>query len=137
MCFNTSADKWAFCVPLALSITIPGPPTGMQQQIAQLAGNAMIDNLFGDKIPPSLAGALSVNLVIDVYGECNTRVDGDLRARRMAAREFFVPGGASEGGVLPPNLADSLEGQATEADFDTGLTAALAVSREKEVQYSA
>lgn len=82
-------------------------PTGMQQQIAQLAGNAMIDNLFGDKIPPSLAGALSVNLVVDIYGECNTRVDGDLRARRTQAREIFVPGGLSEGGILPPNLADS------------------------------
>ena len=82
-------------------------PTGMQQQISQLAGNAMIDNLFGDKIPPSLAGALSVNLVVEIYGECNTRVDGDLRARRTQAREIFVPGGLSEGGILPPNLADS------------------------------
>ena len=82
-------------------------PTGMQQQISQLAGNAMIDNLFGDKIPPSLAGALSVNLVVGIYGECNTRVDGDLRARRTQAREIFVPGGLSEGGILPPNLADS------------------------------
>ena len=82
-------------------------PTGMQQQIAQLAGNAMIDNLFGDRIPPSLAGALSVNLVVEVYGECNTRVDGDLRARRTQAREMFVPGGLSEGGILPPDLADS------------------------------
>lgn len=82
-------------------------PTGTSQQIAQLAGNSLFDNLYGDKIPPSLAGALSVNLVIDVYGECNTRVDGDLRARRTEAREIFVPGGASEGGVLPPHLADS------------------------------
>lgn len=82
-------------------------PTGMQQQISQLAGNAMIDNLFGDKIPPSLAGALSVNLVVEIYGECNTRVDGDLRARRTQAREIFVPGGLSEGGILPPDLADS------------------------------
>ncbi|MEM6567460.1 MAG: hypothetical protein AAF957_03565 [Planctomycetota bacterium] len=82
-------------------------PTGMQQQIAQLAGNALVDNLYGSKIPPSLAGAFAVNLVIDIYGECNTRVDGDLRARRTEAREVFVPGGQSEGGVLPPNLADS------------------------------
>lgn len=82
-------------------------PTGMEQQITQLAGNSMLDNLFGDKIPPSLAGALSVNLVIDVYGECNTRIDGDLRSRRTQAREIFVPGGLSEGGILPPNMADS------------------------------
>jgi len=82
-------------------------PTGMEQQLTQLAGNAMLDNLYGDKIPPSLAGAFSVNLVIDIYGECNTRIDGDLRARRTEAREIFVPGGLSEGGILPKNMADS------------------------------
>ncbi|MEM9800010.1 MAG: hypothetical protein AAGA20_06760 [Planctomycetota bacterium] len=82
-------------------------PTGMQQQIAQLAGNTLFDNMYGEKIPPSLAGAFSVNNVIDIYGECNTRIDGDLRVRRSEALEIFVPGGRSEGGVLPPNLADS------------------------------
>ncbi|MCP3917587.1 MAG: hypothetical protein GY711_18740 [bacterium] len=82
-------------------------PTGMEQQVVQLAANSMIANYFGDAVPPSLAGAMAVNLVIDGYGECNTRVDGDLRARRTSAREMFVPGGQSEGGVLPPNLADS------------------------------
>ncbi len=82
-------------------------PTGMEQQVAQLATGAMLDNLYGSKIPPSLAGAIAVNLVIDVYGECNTRVDGDLKSRRTEAREVFVPGGLSEGGILPPLMADS------------------------------
>jgi hypothetical protein len=81
--------------------------TGLEQQIVQLATNSMLANYFGDSIPPTLAGGLAVNLVIDVYGECNTRADGDLRARRTSAREVFVPGGNPNGGILPPNLADS------------------------------
>ena len=81
--------------------------TGLEQQICQLASLGLFDNYFGGRIPPAVAGGLSVNLVIDLFGECNTRVDGDLRERRKEAREMFVPGGLSEGGVLPPNLADS------------------------------
>ena len=81
--------------------------TGLEQQIAQIASNSMLDNIFEDNVPPSLIGGLSLNLVIELFGECNTRVDGDLRARRTDAREFFVPGGLSEGGRLPPNMADS------------------------------
>jgi len=81
--------------------------TGMEQQIVQLAANSMFANYYGESVPPSLAGSLAVNLVIDMFGECNTRVDGDLRARRTSARELFVPGGNPAGGILPPNLADS------------------------------
>ena len=81
--------------------------TGMQQQVVQLSANSLLDNYFGERIPPSLAGALSINLVIDTFGVCDTRVDGDLRERRTMAREIFVPGGMSEGGRLPPNWADS------------------------------
>lgn len=81
--------------------------TGLEQQICQLAALGLFDNYFGGRIPPIVAGGLSVNLVIDLFGECNTRVDGDLRERRSDAREVFVPGGLSEGGILPPNLADS------------------------------
>ena len=81
--------------------------TGLEQQIVQLAANSLFANYYGESVPPSLAGALAVNLVIDLYGECNTRVDGDLRARRTDAREMFVPGGNPDGGILPPNLADS------------------------------
>ena len=82
-------------------------PRGMEQQVAQLAANSLIDSTFGARIPPSLAGALAVNLTIDIFGECETRADGDLRARRTEAYEMFVPGGASEGGILAPNSAQS------------------------------
>jgi len=82
-------------------------PTAMEQQVVQLAANAMITNLYGDRIAPALVGAMAINLVIDLFGECATRVDGDLRERRTEAREVFIPGGQSQGGMLPPNFANS------------------------------
>lgn len=96
-------------------------PTGLVQQAAQLCANSMLDNLYGERVPPSLAGALAINLVIELYDECNTRVDGDARERRTQAREVFVPGGASEGGVLPPHLADSRWRIGGGADFFAGV----------------
>lgn len=82
-------------------------PTAMQQQVVQLAANSLITSLYGERVPPALVGAMAINLVIDLYGECATRVDGDLRQRRTEAREVFIPGGQSEGGMLPPNFANS------------------------------
>lgn len=76
-------------------------------QISQLAALSLVDNYFGDRIPPAFAGAMAINLVIDVFGSCNTRVDGDLSERRTDAREMFVPGGLSQGGILPMVTADN------------------------------
>lgn len=78
----------------------------LEQQIVQLATNALLDNWYGAKISPTLANGLSVNLVVDLYGECNTRVDGDLRERRTEAVEIFIPG-VLDDGYLPKQLADS------------------------------
>jgi hypothetical protein len=82
-------------------------PTAMQQQVVQLAANSLITSLYGERVPPALVGAMAINLVVDLFGECATRVDGDLRQRRTEAREVFIPGGQSEGGMLPPNFANS------------------------------
>lgn len=116
---NVYADHYKF---LALEFAAPGhapgdleaswdmdskSPTGMAQQITQLAMNSLVDNYLGERVPPALAGAIALNLVIDVFGECNTRVDGDLRERRTEAREIFVPGGNPGGGFLPVNSAES------------------------------
>lgn len=81
--------------------------TGLRQQVNQIAANVLLDDHFGDNLPGSIAGGVALNLVIELYGECNTRVDGDPTARQTDPREFFIPGGASEGGRLPPNTADS------------------------------
>jgi hypothetical protein len=48
-----------------------------------------------------------MNLVIDVYGVVNTRVDGDTRSKFTAARDIFVPGGQSEGGQLAKHSAET------------------------------
>jgi len=82
-------------------------PTAMQQQVTQLAANSLLTHLYGDRVPAALVNAMAINLVVDLFGECATRVDGDLRQRRTEAREVFIPGGASEGGLLPTNFANS------------------------------
>jgi len=81
--------------------------TGLRQQVGQIAANVLLDDHFGENLPGSLAGGIALNLLIELYGECNTRVDGDPTARQTDPHEYFIPGGASEGGRLPPNTADS------------------------------
>ena len=71
---------------------------GLEQQIVQLSFGSLVDSYFGERIPPSIAGSIGVNMVIDLYGECDTRVDGDLRERRTEALEIFIPGGNPDGG---------------------------------------
>jgi hypothetical protein len=80
---------------------------GLEEQIAQLAFGSLVLQRFGNRIDPDFSNALCNNLVIDQYGEVDTRSDGDLRPRTAPPRKVFVPGGLSEGGVLPPNDADS------------------------------
>jgi hypothetical protein len=95
-------------------------------QITQLAALSLVDNYFGDRIPPAFAGAMAINLVVDVFGSCDTRVDGDLSERRTEAREMFVPGGLSQGGVLPKVSAESPWRKKQGADYFVN---ALAVSQ--------
>jgi hypothetical protein len=81
--------------------------TGLEEQMVQLAMGDLLERLYGGALPASFVGGVSTNLVIDLYGEVDTRVDGDLGGRTTSARETFVPGGQSYGGVLPKNRADS------------------------------
>jgi hypothetical protein len=82
-------------------------PTGMEQFVAERSFFALLYQAFGDRVPPVFGSGLAMSLVIDLYGEDNTRSEGDLRGRSKPPREVFVPGGASQGGTLPPNNADS------------------------------
>lgn len=81
--------------------------TGMEQFVAERSFFALQYQAFGDRVPPVLGSGMAMSLVIDLYGEDNTRSEGDLRGRSKPPREVFVPGGQSEGGQLPPNNADS------------------------------
>ena len=74
-------------------------PDVMQQQVTQLAMNALFLEHYGDRVPGAFVSGLSMNLVVDTYGVVNTRVDGDTRSKETSKREVFIPGGASDGGI--------------------------------------
>ena len=82
-------------------------PNRMAEQICQIGANAMLENYYGDRMPGAFLQGLSMCLVIDVFGEVDTRIDGDLRSRETQGRSIFIPGGQSEGGRLPKFSADS------------------------------
>lgn len=104
---------------LALEFTKPGNdpyqglsmtaknPTGLEQHVAQLATRSLFEAWFGDRMEPMLAAGLANSMVIDVFGEVDTRTDGDLRSREKLARSVFIPGGNSNGGTLPAQDANS------------------------------
>jgi len=82
-------------------------PKVMEQQLVQLSSYRVFEYLYGERAPVAFLGGLAMNLVIDQFGELNTRVDGDLRGRTAARREVFVAGGASGGGFLAKNSAET------------------------------
>ncbi|MAF66704.1 MAG: hypothetical protein CMJ84_13725 [Planctomycetes bacterium] len=82
-------------------------PTGLRQHISQLAVNEMLRIRYGDDVPAAFVSGIAMNLVIDLFGEVNTRIEGDLRGRMTQAREMFIPGGNPTGGVLPKISAES------------------------------
>ncbi len=82
-------------------------PDVMQQQVTQLAVNGLFLDHYRDRVPGAFVSGLSMNLVVDTYGVVNTRVDGDTRSKFTAAREIFIPGGASQGGSLGKSSADT------------------------------
>lgn len=82
-------------------------PNVMQQQVTQLAMNALFLDHYKDRVPGAFVSGLSMNLVVDTYGQVNTRVDGDTRSKETQKREIFIPGGASDGGFLGKNSAET------------------------------
>ncbi|MFO1010325.1 MAG: hypothetical protein U1F29_09720 [Planctomycetota bacterium] len=82
-------------------------PTVMQQQVVQLALNEFFDTQYQGRVPGAFVQGLSMNLVIEQFGEISTRIDGDLRARVTGKREVFVRGGAKDGGLLSKNSAET------------------------------
>ncbi len=82
-------------------------PKEMAQQITQLAGMSLFENYYDGRLPAALVGGLANNLVIEVFGEVDTRLDGASKGNKTEARSVFIPGGASEGGRLPQENADN------------------------------
>ncbi len=81
--------------------------SGLEQQVVQLGINQLLAYQHGDALPTEVISGLSISMLIELYGTCHTRNDGDMRARHRAAREIFVSGGRSSGGRLPQNVAES------------------------------
>ena len=85
-------------------------PEGLAQHVTQLAIRSLLETTFGERIEPMVAGGLANSLIVEEFGEIDTRTDGDLRSSSVNGRSMFIPasmGGQSQGGVLPPGNADS------------------------------
>lgn len=95
-------DAWGEGIPIDAE-----NPNALPEQIAQLALTRLLAEGLAGTLPAPIASGLAMNLVIDRYGELDTRIDGDLSERFTGAREIFVRGGLSQGGRLPKNDADS------------------------------
>lgn len=82
-------------------------PRGLEEQVAQLGLRSLFDAAFGTRIDPVLAAGLANLLVVDGFGEVDTRSDGDMRGKQTSARSIFVPGQNVHDGFLPPDSAES------------------------------
>jgi len=82
-------------------------PAAISELVAQVGSRALLARAFSAELDPAIASGLANALVIDLYGELDTRIDGDVRARSSQGRSMFVPGGNPNGGVLPPTSAEN------------------------------
>lgn len=82
-------------------------PKEMEQQVTQIAAMSLFDNYYGGRLPAALVGGLANNLVIEVFGEVDTRLDGSVKSNQTFARSVFIPGGNSEGGFLGKQSAEN------------------------------
>ncbi|MSR63695.1 MAG: hypothetical protein EXS08_14805 [Planctomycetes bacterium] len=82
-------------------------PKALRELVAQVASRALLARLSHSELDPGLAGALANAMVIDLYDELDTRIDGDVRGRSSQGRSEFVPGGNPNGGILPATSAEN------------------------------
>ncbi len=81
--------------------------SGLEQQVVQLGTNQLLAYMHGQALPSPVLRGLSVQMLIEMYGSCHTRNDGDTRGRVTNARSVFIAGGASSGGTLGKNVAEN------------------------------
>ena len=82
-------------------------PVALAELVAQVGTRSLLARLYGAALDPALASGMANALVIDLYGELDTRIDGDVRSRSTEGRSVFVPGGNPDGGVLPASSAEN------------------------------
>ena len=76
-------------------------PNLTRQQISQLVLSSLLEHWSGGHLPVAMIAGIALEVIVEAEGECDTRLDGDMRGRTTEAWEMFVPGGLSEGGILP------------------------------------
>jgi len=82
-------------------------PAALAELVTQVTARRFLRSAVAPSLDPALVAALANALVIDLHGELDTRIDGDVRARSSEARSQFVPGGNPNGGTLPPTSAEN------------------------------
>jgi len=82
-------------------------PLALSELVAQVGTRAMLLQLYGGRLDPALASGMANALVIELYGELDTRIDGDVRSRSSEGTSVFVPGGNPDGGILPATSAEN------------------------------
>ena len=82
-------------------------PAALSQLVTQVASRALLLRVYADGLDPALGSGMANALVIDLYGELDTRIDGDVRSRSSQGRSVFVPGGNPDGGTLPATSAEN------------------------------
>lgn len=81
--------------------------TGLEQFVTQRAAHSLLWFFYGKDLDPMFESAVTLELVIACLGENNARTGFSSRGNQTQAMSVFVPGGAPEGGSLPPVNADS------------------------------
>jgi hypothetical protein len=82
-------------------------PRALGELVSQVASRVLLDKNLAPGADPALSSALANAMVIDLFDELDTRVDGDVRARSSQGTSVFVPGGNPNGGVLPATSAEN------------------------------
>ncbi len=86
--------------------------TGMLEHALQQSMLSWLWKCYGDNDALHLQQGMAMNMAIEVVGQCNA-LEGDGGRGTTGAKtqpyEKFVPGGASQGGVLPPMPAGGLD----------------------------
>ncbi len=91
--------------------------TGLHEHVAQRAAVMACWSFFGNALDPAFELAVGQTMVIEIYGQNNTRSGGSGRPNSSDPTEAFVPGGNPNGGALPQNNADNRWRSTSGADF--------------------
>ena len=82
-------------------------PTGVVEHVASRSTHSLCTTFFGYALDPAFQSGLCQNAAIALYGRNNARSGGAGRGNSVDGWSMFVPGGLSQGGILPGMSADS------------------------------